>query len=171
MMAGIAAHISGAIALSFAGLLNTIQPIGPSISAIMRSVGEIMRLSPCREGAENRGRPPIAQCAPCSMRMPVVQIGVMRVAMDQPRMRVDMRMRLARRIALRMRVMMMQIMYMAMLVLERLMRMRMLVPLGEVEIEPDRHQGAGSNQRHRQRLAEHRQRDHGADKGRDRVIG
>jgi hypothetical protein len=31
--------------LSFAGLLNTIQPIGPSISAIMRSVGEIMLIS------------------------------------------------------------------------------------------------------------------------------
>jgi hypothetical protein len=43
MIAGIAAHISADMALSFAGLLKTIQPIGPSISAIMRSVGDIMR--------------------------------------------------------------------------------------------------------------------------------
>src|SRR5579864_3414384 len=42
MMAGIAAHISADIALSLAGLLKVIQPIRPSISAIMRSVGEIM---------------------------------------------------------------------------------------------------------------------------------
>jgi hypothetical protein len=54
--------MSGAMALSFAGLLNTIQPIGPSISAIMRSVGEIMRSSPYRDDAENRRQAARAQC-------------------------------------------------------------------------------------------------------------
>src|SRR5690348_186726 len=46
MIVGIAAHISADMALSLAGLLKIIQPIAPSASAIMRSVGDIMRLSP-----------------------------------------------------------------------------------------------------------------------------
>jgi hypothetical protein len=71
--------------------------------------------------------------------MPVVQIGVVRMAVDEPRMRMRMAMRFARRIAWRMSMVMVQIVYMAMLVLDRLVRMRMLVPLGEMKIEPERH--------------------------------
>src|SRR6185312_12237537 len=41
-MTGIACHMSSDSALRRAGLLNTIQPIAPSISAIMRSLGEII---------------------------------------------------------------------------------------------------------------------------------
>ena len=71
--------------------------------------------------------------------MPVVQIGVMRMTVDQPRVRMNMAMRLAAGIAIRVRVMVVQIVHMAMLVLDRLVRMRMLVPLGEMKIEPERH--------------------------------
>src|SRR5580698_3264713 len=107
----------------------------------------------------------------CSMRMPVVQIGIVRMAMNQPRMGMDMRMRLvARRRAVVMMVMM-RIMHMAMLMLERVMGVIVLVALGEMEIKPDCHQRAGCDQHHRQRLAEERDGDDGADEGRDRVIG
>src|SRR5665213_851222 len=45
MISGIACHISSDTALRRAGLLKTSQPIGPSISAIMRSVGDFMTRS------------------------------------------------------------------------------------------------------------------------------
>src|SRR5579883_2040822 len=72
-MAGIADHISTEIALRRAGLLNTIQPIAPSISAIIRSVGEIIlsllsrslwvKRRPRREGRRWRARHSQARAA------------------------------------------------------------------------------------------------------------
>src|SRR5579862_5218351 len=169
MIGAIAAHISAEIAFIFAGLLKVSQPIGPSISAIMRSVGEIMALSSKRLAKIDLARSPVQP--PSSMRMAMVEIGIMRVAMSEPCMGMGMAVRLARRVAGLMHMAMMSVVNVAVLMRKRLVVMRMLVVLGEMEIEPDRHQHAGDEKRDRQRLAEEEDRDCGAGKRRDREIG
>ncbi len=47
----------------------------------------------------------------------------------------------------------------------------MLVPLGEMQPKPERHQSAGEQQPRRERLAEHRDGEHGADERGEREIG
>ena len=64
--------------------------------------------------------------------MPVMDIGHMRMAVDQRRMPVRVGMRLARRIAGFVRMLMVRVMNMPMRMRRRLMRVRMLVALGEM---------------------------------------
>ena len=79
------------------------------------------------------------------MLVPVMQIGIVRMAMHERRVGMPMRMRLARgRVGVV--VLVMFVMKVAMLVLDRLVRMIMLVPLGEMQPKSERHQTAGDQQ-------------------------
>jgi hypothetical protein len=74
------------------------------------------------------------------MSVPVVQIGVVRMAVEEPRMRMTMRVQLAYRHARRMPVLVMCVMRMCVLVGERLVKMLVVVSLREVEPDADGHQ-------------------------------
>lgn len=67
--------------------------------------------------------------------MSVMQVREVRVAMDQRRVAVPMRMRLTRGIARCMAVVMMIVMTMQVLMLKRLMRVLMIMPLYDVKID------------------------------------
>ena len=73
----------------------------------------------------------------------MVQVGIMRVPVDQRRVTVPMAVRLARRVVGRVVVPVMLVMGMAVRMLGRIMDMVVLVPLGEVQIEAERHQRRG----------------------------
>ena len=75
--------------------------------------------------------------------MAVVQIGIMRVLVDERQVAMGMAVRLAPRIVRPMRVLMVRVMGVAVLVLERLVPVLVLMRLGEVQIEADRHQQPG----------------------------
>ena len=78
----------------------------------------------------------------------------MRMAVHEPRMRMGMRVRLARRIVRRVRMTMVRVVHVAMLVHVRVVRMLVHVALGEMEIKPHRHQPGGGDEDGRHRLAE-----------------
>src|SRR5438046_1174849 len=103
--------------------------------------------------------------------MAVVQIGIMRVLVDERQVAMPMRVRLALRVARSMPVLVVRVMGMAVLVLERLVPMLVLMRLGEVEIEADRHQQPGEEQPAGHGLAEQGDRDEGANERRRREIG
>lgn len=75
--------------------------------------------------------------------MPVMQVGKVRVPVDQRRMGVYMRMRFARRIVRRMRMLMVFVMHMAMAVRDGIVRVFVLVPFGQMQPDADGHQGGG----------------------------
>lgn len=84
----------------------------------------------------------------------------MRVPMRQRRMPVPVGVRLT---GLHTRFVLMAVVFVVavpMLVLHRLMGMGVLVPLGQMQPEADRHQAPGDHQLHRNRLAEHDDRQH-----------
>ena len=64
--------------------------------------------------------------------MPVMDVGVVRVGMSQPRVSVPMGMRFTRRIARRVLVLVVLVMVMEMFVLQRLMNMQVFVSFGDV---------------------------------------
>ena len=66
---------------------------------------------------------------------------------------------------------MMLVVQMRVLMLDRLVRMLVLVPLGQVEPDAESHQPASGQQLPARLLAEHGNRQQGADKGRCREIG
>jgi hypothetical protein len=80
------------------------------------------------------------------MAVTVMQVGIMRVLVHDRQMAMSMRVWFYRRIAQAVRVLVVLIMHMAMLVFERLVRVLVLMPLGEMQVDPDRHQHAGSNE-------------------------
>jgi len=67
------------------------------------------------------------------MLVPVMQVGIVRMAVHQPRMNMRVAMRLTARIRGPVRMAVMQIMEVAMLMRERRMHVLVLVALGEVE--------------------------------------
>ena len=73
--------------------------------------------------------------------MPVVQVGVVRVAVDQPCVPVGMDMGLGSG-AVRMGMLVMRVMHMDMLMLQRLVCVLVQMLLGQVQPEADRHQQA-----------------------------
>ena len=72
---------------------------------------------------------------PVTMGMAVMQIGIMRVLVDERQVAMAMRVRLAHRVARPMRVLVVRVMGVAVLVLERLMPMLVLMRLGKMQIE------------------------------------
>ena len=100
----------------------------------------------------------------------MVQVGVVRMGVDQPGVSVVVDVRFARRIIGTVSMLMMVVMHMGMGVRHGLMDMIMFVPLDEVEIEPDRHQDSGQYQSGSHRLPEHDQREQRANEGRGREI-
>ena len=66
------------------------------------------------------------------MLMPMVEVGIMRMRMDQTRVLVAMGMRFARRIVGRMGVLMMLVVVMEMFVFHRLVDVLVFVSLGDV---------------------------------------
>src|SRR4051812_17947982 len=80
------------------------------------------------------------------MRMPVMQVRIVRVFVDHGRMPVPMRVRLANRIVWSMAMLVMFIMPMPMLMHHLVMPVLMLMLFGYVQIDAKRHQGARYDQ-------------------------
>jgi hypothetical protein len=78
--------------------------------------------------------------------VPVVQVRVVRVAVDQPRVAVPVRVRLARRVTGPMGVPVVRVVHVRVLVL-------VLVPLGQVEPDAQTHEPARDQEPERHRLA------------------
>ena len=104
------------------------------------------------------------------MLMSVVQVGIMRVLVDETAMLVRMTVRFAARIGRRMRVLMMLVVNMPVLVKERFVQMLVLVLFGKMQIHTYRHERGSRDQGPCDGLAEQRHRDRSADKGRGRKI-
>jgi len=104
------------------------------------------------------------------MLMSVVQVGIMRVLVDETAMLVRMTVRFAARIGRRMRVLMMLVVNMPVLVKERFVHMLVLVLFGKMQIHACRHERGSRDQGPCDGLAEQRNRDRSADKGGGRKI-
>jgi hypothetical protein len=77
--------------------------------------------------------------------VPMVQVGIIGMVMDQARMRMQMDMPLAGRVARSGTMLMMIVVRMGVAMRDGFMKMLMIMSRDEVEIEPDRHQyGAGT---------------------------
>lgn len=105
------------------------------------------------------------------MLMPVVQVGVMRVAVGERRVAVPMGMRLAGRIIGPVFMLMMFVMDMAMGMLHRFMRMFVVVGFHEMQIKPEAHQHSGNAKAGAERIAQQRHRQQRSGKRRRREIG
>jgi hypothetical protein len=79
--------------------------------------------------------------------MPVMDVGVMRVGMFQPRVSVAMGVRFARRIAWRVLVLVVLVVVVEMFVFQRLMDVLVFVSLGDVQPDADEHENARSAER------------------------
>ena len=80
------------------------------------------------------------------MLMAVMQVGIVRMLVQKPRVRVPVAMRLTRRPVRRMLMLVMDVMHVAMFMLKRLMQMLMVVRLGEVQIDANPHQHRRADQ-------------------------
>src|SRR5215471_9276471 len=105
-----------------------------------------------------------------SVPMPVMQVGIMRMLVDETAMLVRMAVRFAVRIGGRMRVPMMHVMHMPVLVKEQFVHVLVLMFFGEMQIHARRHQPGCADQGPCDGLAEQGNRDRSADKGRGRKI-
>src|SRR6516162_1897670 len=105
-----------------------------------------------------------------SVLVPVMQVGIMRMLVDETAMLVRMTVRFAVRIGRRMRVPMMHVMDMPVLVKEQFVHMLMLVLFGEMQIHARGHERGSRDQGPCDGLAEQRNRDRGTDKGSGREI-
>lgn len=99
-----------------------------------------------------------------------MQVGKMRVRVNQPGMAVAMRVRLAGRIVRGVVVAVMRVVHVPVLVLHRLMDVLVRVPLGQVQPHARAHEQAGGAELPRHRFREHGQRQHGPDERRGRKI-
>ena len=104
------------------------------------------------------------------MAMPVMQIGIVRVLVNETAMLVRMAVRFAVRIRRRMRMPMIRVVEMPMLVKERFVHMLVLVFFGKMQIHARRHERGSADQGPRDGLAEQRNRDRSADKGSGRKV-
>jgi len=95
----------------------------------------------------------------------VMQVGIMRVLVDETAVLGRMAVRVALRIGRRMRVPMMRVVDVPVLVKERLVHMLVLVFFGKVQIHAGRHEPGSADQGPCDRLADQRNRDRSAEKG------
>ena len=92
------------------------------------------------------------------MLMAVMQVGIVRMLMQKPRVHVPVAMRLTRRCVGRVLMLVMNIVHVPMLVLEWLMQMRMVMRLSEVQIDANPHQHRRADQSKGRPLAKQRER-------------
>ena len=74
------------------------------------------------------------------VQVPVMQVGIVRMLVQKPRVPVPVAMRLTRRRVRRVLMFVMDVVHVSMFMLERFMQMLVVVRLGEVEIDADPHQ-------------------------------
>jgi len=98
--------------------------------------------------------------------MPVVQIRIVRVLVQERRMAMPVRMGLARRIVGAVLVPVMLVMHMAVVMFEDLVRVLVLVHLGQMQIDAKHHERRGQEQPKGQRIVEQQHGQHRADEGR-----
>ena len=103
--------------------------------------------------------------------MPVMQIGIVRVPVDQAGVLVRMGMRLTGRIVRAMRVLMVLVMHMRMIMPDRLMDMLVFVRFDDVEPDAGRHQDCCRGELQRDWLIEDCDAQDRTDEGRGREIG
>src|SRR6516164_2791803 len=105
-----------------------------------------------------------------SVLVPVMQVGIMRVLVDEKAMLMRMAVRFAVRIGRRMRVPMMRVVDMPVLMKERFVHMLVLVFFGKMQIHTRGHERGSRDQGPCDGLAEQRNRYRGTDKGSGREI-
>jgi hypothetical protein len=105
-----------------------------------------------------------------SVFLPVMQVGIMRVLVDETAMAVGMAVRFAIRIRRPMLVPMMRVVDMPVLVKEWFVHMLVFMFFGKVQIHAHRHEPGSADQGPCDGLAEQRNRDRSADKGGGRKI-
>lgn len=105
------------------------------------------------------------------MRVTVMDVGVMRMAMNEPRMGVNVNMGFASRIVGPMSVSVVRVVRMRVFVDERFVFVFVLVVFHEMQVEARRHQSCSSQELWRDRLAKDDDRDDRANEGSSREIG
>ena len=105
------------------------------------------------------------------MQVPVVQVRIMRMLVQDPRVKVPVAMGLSARIGRSMVVLMMDIVDVAMLVIERLMRMLVVMRLSKVQIDADPHEQCRADKSKSWRLTIQWQRTGCADEWSRREVG
>ena len=74
------------------------------------------------------------------MAVAVMQVGIVRVLVNDRKVHMAVRVRLANRVTGPVPMPMMLVVHVAMFVIERFVSVLVLMPLGEVQIQPDPHQ-------------------------------
>jgi len=105
------------------------------------------------------------------VQVPVMQVGIVRMLVQKPRVPVPVAMRLTRRRVRSVFMLVMDVVHVAMFMLERLMQMLVVVRLGEVQINTNAHQQRRAHQSKGRCLAKQRQRKGCTDKGSCREVG
>src|SRR5215468_199471 len=105
------------------------------------------------------------------MLMAVMQVGIVRMLVQKPRVSVPVAMRLTRRRFRRMLMLVMDVMHVAMFMLEWFMQMLVVVRLGEVQINANAHQQRCAHESEGRCLAKQRKPKGCTDKGSCREVG
>ena len=105
------------------------------------------------------------------MPMPMVDVRVVRMAVQQRLVMMLVGMRLFAVPARLVRVAMVRVVDVRVIVSERFVQMLVFVPLGQVQPDAERHQGRGRQENGRDGLSEERDRNHGADERCGREVG
>ena len=103
--------------------------------------------------------------------VPVMQVGIVRMGMDQPGMGMVVDVRFAPRVVGAVLVLVVRVVHMGMRVHQGVMGMFVIVPLDEMKIEADRHQHGRCDQPGSHWLTEHGERKQRADERGGREIG
>ena len=101
----------------------------------------------------------------------VMQIRIVRMLVQNPRMPVPVAMRLASRHLRGMLMLVMDVMHVAMFMLERFVQMLVVVRIGEVQIDANAHQQRRGYESEGRCLAKQRERNGCPDKGSRREVG
>lgn len=101
----------------------------------------------------------------------VMQVRIVRMLVQNPRVPVPVAMRLNRRRVRRVLMLVMDVVRMAMFMLERFMQMLVVVRLGEVQIDANAHQQRRAHESEGRCLAKQRERKRCTDKGSRREVG
>ena len=104
------------------------------------------------------------------MAMPVMQIRIVLMLMAHGEMGVQMRVRLAGRVAASMGMLMVFVVHMSVIVRQFLVLMPMVMALGQVQPHAERHQRRSGQERDAQRFLKQRYRDNGPDERGSREI-
>lgn len=102
--------------------------------------------------------------------MPMMNVGKVRMGVLEPFVRVNVRMRLTRRIIRIVCVLMVCIMDVAVPMRLPHMRVRVFVPLREVQPKPDSHEGGSDEEQPRHRVTPEQQSTRGSHEGRQREV-